>query len=68
MSLDWIAVEASKKDFEVWSPFVILKGLIAFHGICQGTGVAKFYNELMTSTKDYTQIMSVMALSVIQRK
>ena len=59
--------EASKLDFETWSPFVVKGGLIGFHDIGGWPGVTEFYEELLASTSEYKQIAAVMGLNVIQK-
>ncbi len=59
--------DASKLDFELWSPFVVDGGLIAFHDIGDWPGVTQFYRELLNSNAKYTQILEVMGLAVVQK-
>ena len=60
--------EQSKKDFELWSPFVVPGGVVAFHDINDWPGVTQFYNELMASGRGYTEQFAVMGLNVIRRE
>ena len=39
--------DASKKDFENWSPHMVPGGLIAFHDIEGWPGVTRYFNELL---------------------
>jgi len=57
--------EASKEDFESWSPFVVPGGLIAFHDIGHWPGVTQFYAELLSNAPNYTQILGVAGLNVV---
>jgi Flp pilus assembly protein TadD len=59
--------EASKLDFECWSPFVIQNGYIVFHDIEVWDGVTQFYNQLKGTSKEFVEIFSVMSLRVMQR-
>jgi predicted O-methyltransferase YrrM len=59
--------EASRLDFELWSPFVVSGGLIAFHDIGRWPGVTDFYKELMSTTTNYKEVMSVVGLNTIQK-
>jgi predicted O-methyltransferase YrrM len=59
--------DASKKDFEVWSPFVVPHGLIGFHDIGAWPGVTQFYEELLQNNNAFREALSVNSLRVIQR-
>jgi tetratricopeptide (TPR) repeat protein len=59
--------EASKVDFECWSPYVIQKGYVVFHDIEVWDGVTRFYNDLNNTSQEFTEILSVMSLRVMQR-
>jgi predicted O-methyltransferase YrrM len=59
--------EASKLDFECWSPFIVQKGYVIFHDVDVWSGVTKFYNELIHSTNEFMEILSIMSLRVIQK-
>ena len=59
--------EESKKDFELWSPFVVDGGLIAFHDVQNAEGVTRFYVELMSAPEHFVEIMQVCSLAVIQK-
>lgn len=61
------AYEASKKDFELWSPFVVRGGVIAFHDITAWDGVTRFYRQLMAGSREYQEIMKVESLAVIKK-
>ncbi len=59
--------EASKKDFEAWSPHVVPKGLIAFHDIPVWPGVTQYFDELMAQG-EYQCILAVESLRVVRRR
>ncbi|NUM53997.1 MAG: class I SAM-dependent methyltransferase [Candidatus Hydrogenedentes bacterium] len=59
--------EASKRDFDLWSPHVIQGGLIAFHDIGAWEGVTDFYNQEVKSNPDYRELLNVMGLVVVER-
>jgi len=59
--------EASKLDFECWSPFVIENGYVVFHDIEVWDGVTRFYNELKSISEDFVEVFNVMSLRVVQR-
>lgn len=59
--------EQSRKDFELWSPFVVMGGLIGFHDVNVWPGVTQFYKELMGSGQGYLEIMGVNTLKVVQK-
>jgi predicted O-methyltransferase YrrM len=59
--------EESRKDFELWSPFVVEGGLIAFHDIGNAPGVTKFYKELL-QRGGYIELFGAVSLSVVVRQ
>jgi tetratricopeptide (TPR) repeat protein len=59
--------EASKLDFECWSPFVIQTGYVVFHDIEVWEGVTRFYNELKGESDEFVEVLSLMSLRVMQR-
>jgi MMP 1-O-methyltransferase len=59
--------DASKRDFEMWSPFVATGGIIAFHDIKQGWGVTEFYRELMNGRLPYQELMVIQSLAVVKK-
>jgi len=59
--------EASKLDFELWSPFVVEGGLIAFHDIGGWPGVTRFYQEMLSADAGYKQAFEVMGLAVVEK-
>jgi predicted O-methyltransferase YrrM len=60
--------EAARKDFELWSPFVIQGGLVLFHDIDVGDGVTKFYRELTGQSTEYEHQFQVASVAVLQKK
>jgi predicted O-methyltransferase YrrM len=58
--------EASRADFEAWSPFVEEEGLIAFHDVDQWAGVTRFYAELLEAGT-WRECAKVMSLRVVRR-
>jgi predicted O-methyltransferase YrrM len=59
--------EASKRDFELWSPYVCNGGVIALHDISVFIGVTRFYRELMAGDHPYREIMKVKSLAIINK-
>lgn len=59
--------EESRRDFELWSPFVVQHGLICFHDICVWPGVTRFYEELLRDTKAYLEVGGVVSLRVVEK-
>jgi predicted O-methyltransferase YrrM len=60
--------EASKQDFEMWSPFVVPHGIICFHDVPTWPGVTRFYEELVRGQADWRQVVAVMSLRVVERQ
>jgi predicted O-methyltransferase YrrM len=60
--------EASRRDFEVWSPFVISGGIVCFHDIGVWPGVTRFYQELLQSPGPYKERFAVQTIRAIQRQ
>lgn len=60
--------EASRRDFELWSPFVVSGGMIAFHDIGHWPGVSRFYQELIQSTMQFKERFAVQSIRAIQRQ
>jgi MMP 1-O-methyltransferase len=57
---------SSKNDFDSWSRFVPVSGLVALHDIDVWPGVTQFYNELVAMTGWRVQ-MRALSLCVLQR-
>lgn len=60
--------EASKQDFEAWSPHVVPGGVIALHDVGDWEGVTRFYQELMATTTAYEEVLNLFGLVVIEKK
>lgn len=58
--------EATKADYESWSPFVSEGGLICFHDIDEWAGCTRFYNELMENNRLLHPLAAVGSLRVVQ--
>jgi predicted O-methyltransferase YrrM len=58
--------EASKLDYENWSPFVAPRGYVAFHDIEAGPGVTQLYNELTQSSSSFKEVAAVNSIRVLQ--
>jgi MMP 1-O-methyltransferase len=61
------AYEASRRDFELWSPFVVPGGVVCFHDIGSWPGVTQFYHELIKSTQAFKETMAVCSVRVVER-
>ena len=59
--------EASRQNFELWSPFVVPHGMICLHDIPSWPGVTRFYQELMSSTIAYREVATVVSMKIIQK-
>lgn len=60
--------EESRRDFELWSPFVVPGGIIVFHDIEVFEGVTRFYRELLASDQGYKQLFSLGGMCAISRE
>ena len=59
--------EGVKKDFEMWSPFVVKGGLIAFHDVAVWKDLTRFYKNILKATHQYNEIMRINSLGVIKK-
>lgn len=59
--------EASKADFEAWSPHVPVGGLVAMHDIGAWPGVTRYYEELVAAGGAWRPCLGVNSLRVLQR-
>lgn len=59
--------EASKRDFDQWSPHVVPGGLIALHDIGEWDGVTEFYKTEVKTNPKYREVLNVMGLAVVER-
>lgn len=59
--------EASRLDFALWSPHVVLGGLIAFHDIGHWDGVTQFYRDLLATTREFKEIVGIGGLNIVER-
>ncbi|MBI2424335.1 MAG: class I SAM-dependent methyltransferase [Candidatus Hydrogenedentes bacterium] len=57
--------EASKLDFDLWSPFVVPGGIIVFHDIGEWEGVTRFYNEHVITDPRYKQLLNLYSMCVV---
>jgi predicted O-methyltransferase YrrM len=60
--------EASRADYEAWSPFVVNRGYICFHDITVWPGVTKLYQELLHERHEIRELCAVQSLRVAQKK
>jgi predicted O-methyltransferase YrrM len=61
------AYDATKQDFDLWSPFVAPGGLVAFHDYGAWDGVTKFVDELARAKGTYTPFLGVDSMRVFKR-
>lgn len=59
--------EASKLDFELWSPHVAVGGVIVFHDIGSFDGVTRFYRELLDTSTAYREVVEVTGMAVVEK-
>lgn len=59
--------EASKRDFELWSKFVVPKGAICFHDIGVWPGVTRCYEEILASDTAYRVQASFESLRILEK-
>lgn len=62
------AYEAVRRDFAMWSPFVVPGGVIGFHDVGQWPGVSRFYQELMQAAGPFKERLAVQSIRVIERQ
>ncbi|PKN09818.1 MAG: hypothetical protein CVU73_02430 [Deltaproteobacteria bacterium HGW-Deltaproteobacteria-8] len=60
------SAEASRRDFELWSPWLIPEGLVAFHDIGMFPGVTSYYETLLAQGA-VLEILSVGTLRVVTK-
>jgi glycosyltransferase involved in cell wall biosynthesis len=58
--------EATRRDFECWSPFCNEQGLVAFHDVDVWPGVTEFYTGLLAAG-GWREFLRVRSLRVVQR-
>lgn len=58
--------EATRDDFQAWTPFMHPAGVVAFHDVSTWEGVTQFYEELV-ATAEWEEVLSVGTLRVVSR-
>jgi MMP 1-O-methyltransferase len=61
------ACEASRRDFELWSPFVTPHGMVCLHDIPGWPGVTRFYQELLAQPGGFREVATVVSMKVVQK-
>lgn len=59
--------EASKQDFDLWSPHVARGGLVCLHDIGHWPGVTEFYDREVKTNAVYREVLNVMGLVVLEK-
>lgn len=62
--------DASRADFDAWSPFVVRGGLVALHDVGAWEGVTRFFQELGSGRYAggaFREVMGVNSLRVLER-
>jgi len=59
--------EASKLDFDLWSPHVVRGGLVCLHDIGHWRGVTEFYDREVKANPAYREVLNVMGLVVLEK-
>lgn len=57
------AYDAVRRDYHLWSPFVVSSGYVSFHDVGEITDVTRFYKEL-TDTRVLQELFTVQSLKV----
>jgi predicted O-methyltransferase YrrM len=57
----------TKKDYELWSPFVCERGYICFHDVGAWPGPTQFYEELNLYAPNLKEHMKIGTLRVVQK-
>ncbi|MBU1002169.1 MAG: class I SAM-dependent methyltransferase [Proteobacteria bacterium] len=60
--------QASRADFEAWSPLVEENGLIVFHDIGGWEGVTRFHSECTSSGSAYRTVLACGSIRVVERR
>ena len=58
---------AVRQDFETWSPFVVRRGLVAFHDVGVFADVTQFYGELCSPGSGWKELARFHSLGILQR-
>ena len=59
---------AVKQDFELWTRFLIVNGVVVFDDVTnQYPGVLQFYEELMANSQEYQELLKVGKMKFVQR-
>ncbi len=62
--------EASRADFDAWTPFLVEGGLVALHDVGAWEGVTRFFAEVASGKHGggrYREVMGVNSLRVLER-
>lgn len=59
--------DASKLDFDSWSPFVVPGGVIVFHDVGHFEGVTRFYRELLKTSREYLEVIDISGMAVVEK-
>jgi hypothetical protein len=57
----------TKKDFELWFPFVCDRGYVCFHDVGAWPGPTQFYDELCLAAYNLKERLEVLTLRVVQK-
>ena len=60
--------EASKQDFDLWTPHVVCGGLVCMHDIGHWAGVTEFYENEVKRNPAYREVLNVMGLAVLEKQ
>jgi predicted O-methyltransferase YrrM len=58
--------ESTRRDFELWSRFVVEGGYIAFHDVDTWPGVTRFYHELVEQG-GFQEVFAALALRIVRK-
>jgi glycosyltransferase involved in cell wall biosynthesis len=59
--------EATRQDFELWSPYVVQHGLVLFHDVGVWPGVTQFFEDLLTHTQSWALRGRYHSLGIVEQ-
>lgn len=60
--------EATRLDYEIWSPFVVPGGYVCFHDVGNSPGVTQFCERVVKQNECFSHVVSVASLAIFQKR